>query len=229
MKKILLVEDEKNIRLNLAEILELNNFTVTTAEDGQEALLLLEAEMPDLIISDILMPRMNGYELFEAISKRDKLKAIPFLFLSAKTEPEDIRKGMNMGADDYITKPVKHQDLIQAVHVRLQKKIDIAEMVLKERESDVREGLNVNKARLKQMLTMLSKAELKVLELLADNLSSNDIAAKLYLSFKTVQNHRANMAKKLGFSGQNTLLAFALECKMMDLLGKHPHLYPTDN
>lgn len=227
MKKILLVEDEKNIRLNLSEILELNNFKVISAENGHEALLLLDSEIPDLIISDILMPGMDGYELFEAINAKYKLKCIPFLFLSAKTEPEDIRTGMNMGADDYITKPVKHHDLIKAVNVRLQKKNDFAETILKDKESYLNENANKNKARLRQMLNALSKAELKVLELLADNLSSNDIAAKLYLSFKTVQNHRANMVKKLGFTGQNTLLAFALECKLMDILGMQPHLYPT--
>jgi DNA-binding CsgD family transcriptional regulator len=87
---------------------------------------------------------------------------------------------------------------------------------------------NEQRENLKHMLMQLSKAELKVLELLANNLSSNDIAARLYLSFKTVQNHRANMTKKLGFSGHNSLLTFAIECKLMDLLGNQPHLFPTE-
>lgn len=214
MCKVLIVEDETNIRNNLSEILEMNGYEVAVAENGQEALLALQSDQPDIILSDILMPVMNGYDLLRNVQANPKLRHLPFLFLSAKIELEDIRNGMNLGADDYLTKPVKYQELVKAIDMRLNRRKDFI-------ETAVAEGGEINtekREELKQMLAKVSSSEMRVLLQLAENMNSFQIAEKLFLSFKTVQNHRANMVKKLGLFGQNALLSFALNCKMLDLL-----------
>jgi len=121
MTKILLVEDNKEIRENTSEILELANYKVRTANNGKKGYELALEETPDLIICDIMMPVLDGYGLLHLVSKNDHLKSVPFIFLTAKTERNDFRKGMEMGADDYITKPFTDIELLNAVESRLQK------------------------------------------------------------------------------------------------------------
>jgi len=121
MTKILLVEDNDQIRENTAEILELADYKVSTAANGKEGYEMAVKSPPDLIICDIMMPVLDGYGLLHLISKNDHLKSIPFIFLTAKTERGDFRKGMEMGADDYITKPFTDIELLNAVESRLRK------------------------------------------------------------------------------------------------------------
>ena len=121
MTKILLIEDDVVLRENTAELLELSDFHVITAPDGKVGLKYAKTYVPDLIICDIMMPELDGYQVLERLSKNDKTKYIPFVFLSAKTEHFDIRKGMNLGADDYITKPFTEDDLVSAIKSRLAK------------------------------------------------------------------------------------------------------------
>lgn len=121
MTKILLVEDNPEIRENTGEILELAGYKVTLASNGKEGYEMALKETPELIICDIMMPVLDGYGLLHLISKNDSLKGIPFIFLTAKTERGDFRKGMEMGADDYITKPFTDIELLNAIQSRLQK------------------------------------------------------------------------------------------------------------
>ena len=121
MTKILLVEDNKEIRENTGEILELANYTIVTAVNGKEGYEIALKENPDLIVCDIMMPVLDGYGLLHLINKNENLKTIPFIFLTAKTERVDFRKGMEMGADDYITKPFTDIELLNAIESRLQK------------------------------------------------------------------------------------------------------------
>ncbi len=121
MTKILLIEDDTVLRENTAELLELSDFDVTTASDGKQGLKVAKTSPPDIIICDIMMPELDGYEVLASLSKNNKTKYIPFIFLSAKTEHQDIRKGMNLGADDYITKPFTEDELLSAIHSRLAK------------------------------------------------------------------------------------------------------------
>jgi CheY-like chemotaxis protein len=121
MTKILLVEDNDEIRENTREILELANYQIATAANGKEGYAMALRETPDLIICDIMMPVLDGYGLLHLISKNESLKSIPFIFLTAKTERIDFRKGMEMGADDYITKPFTDIELMNAIESRLKK------------------------------------------------------------------------------------------------------------
>jgi CRP-like cAMP-binding protein/CheY-like chemotaxis protein len=123
-KKILLIEDNTEIRENTAEVLELAGFLVSTAIHGKEGVEMVMKEKPDLIICDIMMPQLDGYGVLHMLAKNPETAGIPFIFLTAKTERTDFRKGMEMGADDYITKPFDDIELLNAVESRL-KKADI--------------------------------------------------------------------------------------------------------
>lgn len=121
MKYLLLIEDNNEIRENTAEILELAGYLVATAENGKKGVELALQKKPDLIICDVMMPVLDGYGVLHLINKNPDLMGIPFIFLTAKTERADFRKGMEMGADDYITKPFNDIELLSAVERRLQK------------------------------------------------------------------------------------------------------------
>jgi len=125
VENILIAEDDIEIRTGIKYILVEKGFNVIEAEDGQKALDILNKEKIDLIISDIMMPVKNGYDLLMDIKKDELLSAIPFLFLTAKTSYDDFRLGMNLGVDDYISKPFKAIELLQAIDTRLKKKNEI--------------------------------------------------------------------------------------------------------
>lgn len=137
MKTILLIEDNVEVRENTAEILELANFKVLQAENGKIGVELAQANKPDLIICDIMMPVLDGYGVIHMLSKNTETSTIPFIFLTAKTERGDFRKGMEMGADDYITKPFDDVELLRAVESRLKK----AELLKNEFSNNV-DGVN---------------------------------------------------------------------------------------
>jgi len=121
MTKILLIEDDTVLRENTAELLELSDFEVITAPNGELGLKAININTPDIIVCDIMMPKLDGYGVLNEVTKNSKTKHIPFIFLSAKTEHQDVRKGMNLGADDYITKPFTEDELISAIKSRLAK------------------------------------------------------------------------------------------------------------
>lgn len=115
MKKILLVEDNTDIRENVTEMLELAGFIVITAENGKTGFTLALSAMPDLILSDIRMPVSDGYELFEALKKNDTTKNIPFVFMTSSVEEKDVLAALKNGADGYIRKPFDENDLFDVL------------------------------------------------------------------------------------------------------------------
>lgn len=167
MKKILLIEDNDDIRENTAEILELSNYHVIVAENGKIGVEKAIEFVPDLIICDIMMPGLDGYGVLHAVHKNEAIKNTPFIFLTAKSERSDFRKGMELGADDYITKPFEGIELLNAVDSRL-KKIDLLKKELapgleglqnlmetannKNTLKDFTEGRNINTYKKKQII-----------------------------------------------------------------------------
>ena len=108
---LLIIEDNEDIRESTAEILELAGYTVLKAENGKKGVELAQAHLPDLILCDIMMPELDGYGVLYLLNKNPETATIPFIFLTAKTERVDMRKGMEMGADDYLTKPFDEIEL----------------------------------------------------------------------------------------------------------------------
>src|SRR5690349_20072369 len=125
-KRVLVIDDNNDIRENTAEILELAGYKTYTAENGKKGVELATKEKPSVIVCDIMMPELDGYGVLHLLRKNPETQNIPFIFLTAKTERTDFRKGMEMGADDYITKPFEDIELLNAVEIRL-KKIEILE------------------------------------------------------------------------------------------------------
>lgn len=123
MKTVLFIEDDTTVRENTAELLEFAGYKAITAENGKEGVIAVKKYMPDIIICDIMMPELNGYGVLQILSKDPVTKNIPFIFLTAKSEHSDIRKGMDLGADDYITKPYDESELFSAIESRLAKVI----------------------------------------------------------------------------------------------------------
>jgi CRP-like cAMP-binding protein/CheY-like chemotaxis protein len=119
MKTILLIEDDAVIRENTAELLELAGFTVHTAENGQLGVAQALATKPDLVVCDIMMPVLDGYGVLQIFNQHAQLAGVPFIFLTAKTERTDLRRGMELGADDYLTKPFDKAELLSAINGRL--------------------------------------------------------------------------------------------------------------
>ena len=121
MKKVLLIEDDLSLRENTAELLELAGYEVVMAPNGKIGVDYAKSSMPNIIVCDIMMPEMDGYGVLEVLSADDATTHIPFIFLSAKTERSEIRKGMDLGADDYLTKPFEEEELLSALESRLAK------------------------------------------------------------------------------------------------------------
>ena len=121
MKKILIIEDNQDVRENTADILELANYEVITAENGKIGIVSAKKNKPDIILCDIMMPEIDGYGVLDVLSSDKKTASIPFIFLTARAEKSDMRKGMNLGADDYLTKPFNEKELLGAIESRLKK------------------------------------------------------------------------------------------------------------
>lgn len=164
---ILIIEDMQEVRENVAEILELDNYNVLTAADGKEGVHLALEHKPDLIICDISMPVLDGYGVLHMLQKREEMSSIPFIFLSARAERTDIRKGMELGADDYLVKPFDPMELLHAVEMRLKKSQRLRQELAPDINGfnsllntangndllrDLREGRNVNSYKKKQII-----------------------------------------------------------------------------
>ena len=213
MKKILIIEDEEVLRQNLKEILTLEGFQVMVASNGIDGLELFQTLNPDLILCDIKMPRMDGYEVLQAIRNLPGGLTTSFIFLSAKVEHDDIRSGMNLGADDYLLKPVNRKDLLNAINRRLEKR----EVLLNEIQRRINESVNghleIGPDEMESILSLLTKMETKVLLLVAQEKTTTEIGETLFISPKTVENHRHSISKKLNLKGGHSVLAFALKVK----------------
>lgn len=125
MKKILVIEDDKVILTIITDILEAEDFIVIGAENGKIGIALAEKQVPDLIICDVMMPQLDGYAVLRFLRKNSITEAIPFIFLTAKSTKADLREGMELGADDYLTKPFTRDELMRAITTRLKKQVAI--------------------------------------------------------------------------------------------------------
>ena len=131
MEKILVIEDEPGVRENLAEILQLSQYEVVVAVDGMEGIELARQHRPDLIICDVMMPRMDGFEVLKTLQANPELATIPLIFLTAMADLENLREGMDLGADDYLTKPFELDELLISINSRLRKRNYINQQIEK--------------------------------------------------------------------------------------------------
>ena len=173
-KIILIVDDNPVIRDSVDEILTISGYTSLTAADGVEALELMASHKPDLIISDIMMPRMDGYAFFEALKDVREWSTIPFIFLSARGEKMDIRRGYRMGADRYLVKPLEIEDLLIAVETRLERAAELERVIEQDINQTKQQLLNVFGHELRTPLSLLHGYS-KILEQSQDTLDKEAV------------------------------------------------------
>jgi DNA-binding NarL/FixJ family response regulator len=201
MKKILVIEDEPEMRRNVTSLLRYYDYVPIAAENGRVAVEMARREKPDLILCDVMMPELDGYGVLHELQSDASLARIPFIFLTAKGEKDDLRSGMNLGADDYLTKPVVNADLVRAIESRLRRS---EQQMSREFRPDFSSA-----APLLQLGLTPRAAE--ALLWLAQGKTNSDIATILGITESTVKKHVQEMFEKLGVETRGAATVRALE------------------
>ena len=205
-KKILVIEDEAETLENLVLMLEMEGFTAFSAPNGLLGIQTAKRELPDVIVCDVSMPEVDGYGVLEALRADKVTVSIPFIFLSAKGDKKDLRAGMNLGADDYLTKPASAEELLAAIRTRLDRHTE------KERAAMSKVELKPNFESAKPLEALgLTPREAEVMLWVAQGKSNGDIAAILGCAENTVKVHLARIFEKQGFENRNAATVRALE------------------
>ena len=206
MKKILVIEDEAETRNNLVLMLEMEGFKPIAAPNGQTGVEVAKKELPDVILCDVSMPKLDGYGVLEALRADEKTVSIPFIFLTAKGDKKDLRTGMNLGADDYLTKPASAEDVLSAINARLDRHKE------KEQAAMAKVEVKPNFESAKPLEALgLTPREAEVLLWVAQGKSNGDIAIILGCAENTVKVHTARIFEKLGFENRNAAAMHAVE------------------
>ena len=205
-KRLLLIDDDPNLILLVKDYLEFRGYEVITAENGREALEVLEQEIPDMIICDVMMPEMDGYAFVNQVRQEERTSWIPILFLSAKGQSQDKIKGLNIGADVYMVKPFEPEELVAQVEASLKQAF---------RQKQYTGGGNDSESKIQVPYDVhLTQTELKVVQFVARGLANRDIAEELNVSQRTVESHVSNMLGKTGLHNRTELARWAIENQM---------------
>ncbi|MGK7872336.1 MAG: response regulator transcription factor [Xenococcaceae cyanobacterium] len=205
-KQLLLIDDDPNLILLVKDYLEFRGYEVITAENGREALEILERQIPDMIVCDVMMPEMDGYALVEHIRQEPRTNWIPVLFLSAKGQSQDRVKGLNTGADVYMVKPFEPEELVAQVEASLKQANRLSRYSTKGADDSPRIQVPYN--------VELTPTELKVVQLVAQGMANREIAQKLNVSQRTVESHVSNMLNKTSLHNRTELARWAIESNM---------------
>ncbi|MFO1512872.1 MAG: response regulator transcription factor [Verrucomicrobiota bacterium] len=201
MKKILVIEDEPEMRRNLTTLLRFQSYQPVAAENGRLGVEAARREKPDLILCDVMMPDLDGYGVLKALQADTSLARIPFIFLTAKGEKDDLRSGMDLGADDYLTKPVANADLVRAIEARLRRS-----------EQQVNREFKPDFSSAEPLLKFgLTPRAAEALLWLAQGKTNSDIASILGITESTVKKHVQEMFEKLGVETRGAATVRALE------------------
>jgi DNA-binding NarL/FixJ family response regulator len=199
MKRILIIDDEPAMRDNLRDVLELKDFQPVVAASGREGVATAKRHLPDLIVCDVTMPEMDGHQVLEALRADAATARIPFIFLTAKSERTDIRAGMNLGADDYLIKPVQVDELLDAIAARLER-------------AQQHNGFKANFSSAKPLEKLgLSSREAEILLWVAQGKSNFETGTILGISAATVKKHLEHIYEKMNVEGRNAATLRALE------------------
>ena len=224
MKKILLVDDDKTLQEVLKHYLEKRSYSVRAATSGVQGLQMFAQDPPDLVVSDIMMPGMNGLEFCHRLRATRPGRLVPFIFLTAKKDLVDRIEGHHIGADDYMTKPFESLELLAKIEARLERSRRIhAEMVrLMQQVSEDSESGGEHYENAAEVTTQakddepqaelpLTPAEARVFCEVIQGLPNKQISKRLFLSFHTVQTHLSNILAKLDLENRSQLVRFAFE------------------
>jgi DNA-binding NarL/FixJ family response regulator len=201
MKKILVIEDEPEMRRNLSTLLRYEDYLPLEAGNGRSGLEVARRERPDLILCDVMMPELNGYGVLRALQEDPKLASIPFIFLTAKGEKDDLRNGMNLGADDYLTKPVGNSELVEAIEARLHRTVQHAKREFRPDFSSAEPLVSLG----------LTPRAAETLLWLSQGKTNSDIATILGITESTIKKQVQEIFEKLGAETRGAAAVRALE------------------
>jgi DNA-binding NarL/FixJ family response regulator len=202
MMKILVIEDEPEMRRNITTILRMEKYQPLAAENGRLGVELAKREKPDLVLCDVMMPELDGYGVLQALRDDPATESTPFIFLTAKGEKPDIRAGMNLGADDYLTKPFAKADLLVAIRSRLKRAVQTSKPEFKP---------NFNSARPLETALGLTPRVAETLLWLAQGKTNPEIGSILGISEATVKKHVLDIFGHLGVETRTAASLRALE------------------
>lgn len=205
-KRILVIEDEPEMLRNMLTILKMEGYKTLSAENGKIGLEIANRERPDMILCDVMMPELDGYGVLEALRASEETMAIPFLFLTARAEKQDLRTGMNLGADDYLTKPVDADDLLAAIQTRFTRHEERERVA----QSQVEFEPDFSSARPLESLGLTAR-EAEVLLWVAQGKSNGDVAGILGATEGTIKKHLEHIFQKLGVETRSTAALRAIE------------------
>lgn len=219
---ILVVDDDLGTRLSISDYLELSGYTVIMANDGQEALAMVDRYHPDLIVTDIVMPRMNGYELVRRVRQQPMFRLLPVILLTARTKTQERILGYQSGCDLYLPKPFELEELAAAICNLLERsQIIQSESRFSHKEDSGShfpiQAVDADKSSVfthiqkPQMFSTLTLREQEVLELLTHGLSNADMGHQLHLSPRTVEKYVSSLLRKTSTSNRAELVRFAIK------------------
>ena len=202
-KTLLLIDDDPNLILLVKDYLEFRGYSVITAENGREALDILNSNNPDMIICDVMMPEMDGYAVVEHVRDNPETEWIPVLFLSAKGQSQDRVKGLNTGADVYMVKPFEPEELVAQVESSLKQASRLIRQQVRGASSTPTISVPFD--------VELTPTELKVVQFVARGMANREIAEELQVSQRTIESHVSNMLGKTGLHNRTELARWAIE------------------
>ncbi len=210
MQKILIVDDDNTLRAALTRYLKDRGFLVRNAASGTEGLDSFMQDPPDLIVSDVVMPEMDGFKLCEKVRETAVGQLVPFIFLSGRCDLEDRIQGHSIGADDYLVKPFHPRELIAKIEAQLARASRIHLQIHLQIEKALKLA-NHQQPRVTQAPLMLTPAEEKVFWEVVQGFTNKTIGDRLFISPRTVQTHLSNILSKLSLENRSQLIRYAFE------------------
>ena len=215
---ILVVDDDPGTRLAISDYLEMSGYSVITAADGQQALEMVELYRPHLMLTDIVMPRMNGYQLVRSVRQHPSLRLLPVIFLTERNKTEERIQGYQSGADLYLPKPFELQELGAAIRNLLER----SQMIQSEYSLSYEEGWRTSIqiptaiAEKSELSFHLTEREREVLVMLTHGLSNAQIGTRLHLSPRTVEKYVSNLLRKTTTSNRAELVGYAMKHRLLE-------------
>ncbi len=208
---ILVVDDDLGTRLSISDYLELSGYSVIAADDGEQALTMVERYHPDLIVTDIVMPRMNGYELVRRVRQQPMFRLLPVILLTARTKTQERILGYQSGCDLYLPKPFELEELAAAIRNLLERSQIIQSEYRLSHNEELYNSNHSTPVEKPKVFEPLSNREQEVLRLLSDGLSNAEMGDKLHLSPRTIEKYVSSLLRKTATSNRAQLVRFAIK------------------
>ncbi|MBW8686843.1 response regulator transcription factor [Chitinophaga rhizophila] len=203
---VLVIEEDAALIRKIHQLLTLHHYEVYTSSTAEEGIYISRQYQPDIIVCGVKLRGGSGFHFLMELRNDTSLQHIPFIFISGKENKEDMRMGMNLGADDFLCRPFKSKELLMSIRSRLTR-FTIFNVQERQKHTTIISAPAIPQ----EAHHKLSKTEFRVMQMIAEGMSTKEIAQALNISIKTVENHRHNISKKLNLTGHNSLIKYAIK------------------